>query len=134
MAVLSEFRRPPNTGFQPSPLGDRRTGAEPRAGQAHGARYFERARTKRATMLLRVLFPYPYAVEVSRLRQQLDQAHLAWAREWKDRQPDFQIENIRFVHDPLWNRRILSLQAAYDGEVWFWRATRVFATCAVGSI
>lgn len=85
-------------------------------------------------MLLRVLFPYPYAVEVSKLRQQLDQAHLAWAKEWKGRQPDFQIENIRFVHDPLWNKRILSLQAAYDGEVWFWRATRVFATCAVGSI
>jgi len=85
-------------------------------------------------MLLRVLFPYPYAVEVSKLRQQLDQAHLAWAKDRKDRQSDFQIDNIRFVHDPLWNQRILSLQAACDGEVWFWRATRVFATCTVGSI
>ena len=85
-------------------------------------------------MLLRTLFPYPYAVEVSNLRQQLDQAHLAWAQEWKGRQPDFQIENTRFVHDPYWNKRIFSLQAAYDGEVWFWRATRVYVTCAVGSI
>ena len=85
-------------------------------------------------MLLRVLFPHPYAVEVSRLRQHLDQAHLAWATEWKARQSDFKIENIRFVHDPLWNKRIFSLQAACDGEVWFWRATRVFATCTAGSI
>jgi hypothetical protein len=85
-------------------------------------------------MLLRALFPYPYAVEVSKLRQQLDQAHFAWAKEWKDRQPDFKIENIRFVHYPLWNKRIFSLQAACDGEVWFWRAARVFATCGVASI
>jgi hypothetical protein len=85
-------------------------------------------------MLLRILFPYPDAVEVSKLRQQLDQAHLAWSKEWKDRQPDFKIENIRFAHDPLWNKRIFSLQAAYDGKVWFWRATRVLATCGVGSI
>jgi hypothetical protein len=85
-------------------------------------------------MLLRVLFPYPYAVEVSRLRQHLDQAHLAWATEWKARQTDFKIENIRFVHDPLWNKRIFSLQAACDGEVWFWRATHVFAIGTAGSI
>ena len=85
-------------------------------------------------MLLRVLFPYPYAVEVSKLRQQLDEAHFAWATEWKDRQADFKIENIRFVHDPLWNRRIFSLQAAHDGDVWFWRATRVLLTGGVLSI
>jgi hypothetical protein len=85
-------------------------------------------------MLLRVLFPSHYAVEVSKLRQQLDQAHLAWSKEWKDRQPDFKIENIRFVHDPLWNKRIFSLQAACDGEVWFWRAAHVIATCGASSI
>jgi hypothetical protein len=94
-------------------------------------------------MLLRALFPYPYAIEVSKLRQQLDQAHfawslrqvhLAWVKEWKDRQPDFEIENIRFVHDPRWNKRIFSLQAAADGEVWFWRATRVLLTGGVLSI
>jgi hypothetical protein len=85
-------------------------------------------------MLLRILFPYPYAVEVSKLRQQLDEAHFAWSKEWKDRQPDFKIENIRFVHDPLWNKRIISLQAACDGEIWFWRATRVIVTGGVLSI
>jgi len=85
-------------------------------------------------MLLRTLFPYPYVAEVSKLRQQLDEAHLAWATEWQARQLDFKIENIRFVHDPLWNKRIFSLQAAHDGEVWFWRATHVFATCGVASI
>jgi len=31
--------------------------------------------------------------------------------EWKARQADFKIENIRFIHDPLWNKRMFSLQA-----------------------
>src|ERR1700693_4685 len=57
MAVLSEFRRLPNAGFQPSPLGDRRTGAEARAGQARGARYIESARMKRATHAAQSSFP-----------------------------------------------------------------------------
>jgi hypothetical protein len=72
----------------------------------------------------RILFPYPYSIELSRLRQQLEQAHFAWASEWKRQQADFEIENIRFKHDPRWNKRIFSLQAARDGEIWFWRATR----------
>ena len=72
-----------------------------------------------------ILFPVRYQITVTRLRQQLDEAHLAWTKEWKQRQDDFKIENIRFTHDPLWNKRIFSLQAAHDGEVWFWRATRV---------
>ena len=85
-------------------------------------------------MLPRVLFPYPYAVEVSKLRQQLDEAHLAWATEWKRQQLDFRIENIRFAHDPHWNKRIFSLQAAHDGEIWFWRATHMIAGWGVLSI
>jgi hypothetical protein len=85
-------------------------------------------------MLSRIIFPYPYQVEVSKLRQQLEEAHLAWAREWKARQADFKIENIRFTHDPNWNKRIFSIQAAHDGEVWFWRATRVLMTSGVLSI
>jgi hypothetical protein len=84
--------------------------------------------------MLQILFPYPYQIEVSKLRQQLDEAHLAWATEWKQRLADFKIENIRFVHDPDWNRRIFSIQAAHDGEVWFWRATRTFLTWGVASI
>jgi hypothetical protein len=85
-------------------------------------------------VLSRIIFPYPYQVEVSKLRQQLDEAHLAWAKEWKARQADFKIENIRFVHDPNWNKRVFSIQAAHDGEVWFWRATRVLMTSGVLSI
>jgi hypothetical protein len=84
--------------------------------------------------MLQVLFPHPYQVEVSRLRQQLDEAHLAWATEWKARQSDFRIENIRFRHDPRWNKRIFSIQAARDGEMFFWRATRVLLTWSAGSI
>ena len=85
-------------------------------------------------MMLQILFPYPYSVEVSRLRQQLDEAHLAWSTEWKERQLDFKIENIRFTHDPNWNKRIFSLQAAHDGETWFWHATHVMTLGGVTSI
>jgi hypothetical protein len=84
--------------------------------------------------MLRIIFPYPYQIEVSKLRQQLDEAHLAWAIEWKARQSNFRIENIRFRHDPNWNRRVFSLQAARDGEVLFWRATRVLVTWAMASV
>jgi len=77
-----------------------------------------------SSVALQVLFPSGYAIEVSRLRQQLDEAHLAWAIEWKARQADFRIENIRFAHDPLWKKRVFSLQAARNGDVWFWRAAR----------
>jgi len=84
--------------------------------------------------MLQVLFPHPYQIEVSRLRQQLDEAHLAWVTEWRQRQADFKIENIRFVHDPSRNKRIFSIQAARDGEVWFWRATRTFVMWGVASI
>jgi hypothetical protein len=84
--------------------------------------------------MLRILFPYPYQVEVSKLRQQLDEAHLAWVLEWKARQQEFKLENIRFGHDPFWKKRIFSIQAAHDGHIWFWRATRVILGWAVTSI
>jgi hypothetical protein len=73
----------------------------------------------------RILFPAPYTVEISKLRQQLEEAHRAWAVEWKARQAEFKIENIRFAHDPLWNKRMFSLQAARDGETWLWRVTHM---------
>jgi hypothetical protein len=77
-----------------------------------------------------ILFPSPYVMEVSRLRQQLDEAHFAWATEWKLRQQAFVIENIRFTHDPHWNKRLFSVQAARNGKHWFWQATRVIVTCS----
>jgi hypothetical protein len=85
-------------------------------------------------MLLNVLFPQPYVAEISKLRQQLDEAHLAWATEWRQRQLDFKLENIRFNHDPDWNKRIFSIQAAHDGKIWFWRATRVIVGWSMASI
>lgn len=84
--------------------------------------------------MLQVLFPQPYQIEVSRLRQQLEEAHLAWVMEWKVRQSEFIIENIRFRHDPNWKKRIFSLQAAHDGQIFFWRATRVLLSWATASI
>jgi hypothetical protein len=87
-----------------------------------------------ATTVFAILFPSPYVLEVSKLRQQLDEAHLAWAIEWKRRQQEFVIENIRFAHDPHWNQRFFSLQSARDGAHWFWQATRVIVTCTGASI
>ena len=78
-----------------------------------------------ASIAFRILFPAPYTVEISKLRQQLEEAHRAWAVEWKARQAEFKIENIRFAHDPLWNKRMFSLQAARDGETWLWRVTHM---------
>jgi len=78
-----------------------------------------------SSMAFSILFPSGYSLEVSKLRQQLDEAHLAWATERKRRQAEFKIENIRFAHDPHWNKRFFSLQAARDGETWFWHAARV---------
>jgi hypothetical protein len=85
-------------------------------------------------MAYQILFPSSYSINVSKLRQQLDEAHLAWSREWRARQTDFKIENIRFVHDPLWNKRIFSLQAARNGETWFWQATHVLVLFGGSSI
>ena len=86
------------------------------------------------SMTYKILFPSSYSAEVSKLRQQLDEAHLAWSKEWKERQADFKIVNIRFVHDPDWNKRIFSLQAAHDGKTWFWQATHVMVLFGVSSI
>ena len=85
-------------------------------------------------MPLSILFPSSYTIEVSKLRQQLEEAHLAWAREWKQRQDDFKIENIRFTHDVSWNKRFFSLQAARDGGHWFWQATHMIVVFGGSSI
>jgi len=85
-------------------------------------------------MLLRAIFPQRYLVEVSKLRQQLDEAHLAWATEWRRQQLDFKIENIRFIHDPGWNKRLFSLQAAHDGRGLFWGTVHVVAGWGAMSI
>jgi hypothetical protein len=90
-------------------------------------------RPKGRIVMFRALFPYPYQIEVSKLRRtelsirrQLEQVHLAWVAEWKRRQADFEIENVRFTHDPDWNKRLFSIQAAHDGRGFFWGSVRVF--------
>jgi hypothetical protein len=72
-----------------------------------------------------ILFPSGYRVEISKLRQQLEEAHLAWWQEWKDQQPEFKIENIRFEHKPGWDKRFFSIQSAHSGNHWIWKATRI---------
>jgi hypothetical protein len=83
---------------------------------------------------IQVLFPSTYRIEFSRLRQQLEEAHFSWVTEWKRQQAEFEIENIRFIHDPYWNKRLFSLQAAREGGHWFWRVTHTLAVCEGMSI
>lgn len=74
---------------------------------------------------MNIIFPSGYRVDVSHLRQQLDQAHYAWRTEWQENKPDFKIENIRFRHVEGWNRKCFSIQSAHDANHWLWKATRV---------
>ncbi len=80
------------------------------------------------------IFPSGYRVEINRLRQQLDEAHFAWWKEWKSQQPEFKIENIRFKHIDGWNRKAFSIQSAHDANHWIWKATRVIWVGMGGSI
>jgi hypothetical protein len=83
---------------------------------------------------MNVIFPSGYHVEIGHLRQQLDEAHFAYWREQKARQPEFKIENIRFRHIDGWNRKFFSIQSAHDAGHWFWKATRVSWIVLGGSI
>jgi len=83
---------------------------------------------------MNIILPSGYQVEISRLRQQLDEAHFAFWTQWKKDQPDFVIENIRFRHIDGWNRKVFSIQCAHDGGHWFWKATRVAWMGMGGSI
>jgi len=39
--------------------------------------------------------------------------------------------NTRFTHDPHWRENWLSIQAAHDGEMLIWKATRGLVYCAM---
>ncbi len=47
---------------------------------------------------------------------------------------EYKIENIRFTHDPDWNTRMFSLQAAHDGKGLFWGTVHVIAGWSAVSI
>jgi hypothetical protein len=83
---------------------------------------------------MNILVPSRYQIEINALRQQLDQAHFAYWKEWKAQQPDFEIENIRFRHDPKWKSRFFSLTSAREGNHIIWKATRVVWTLLGGAI
>jgi hypothetical protein len=83
---------------------------------------------------LGILFPSGYRLEHTKLRQLLEEAHLAWQQEWKAQQADFRIENIRFAHDPHWQRRFLSIQSARDANHWMWKATRTVGVAFGASV
>ncbi len=83
---------------------------------------------------MRFIFPQYYRIEINTLRQHLDEAHIAWWKEWKAQQPDFVIENVRFKHDPNWNKRFFSIQSAHDGSHWMWKATKVIWVGMGGAI
>jgi len=83
---------------------------------------------------MNILIPSGYRVEIGKLRQHLDEAHLTWWKEWKAQQPDLKVENIRFKHIDGWNRKFFSIQSAHDARHWFWKATRVIWVGMGGSI
>jgi hypothetical protein len=72
------------------------------------------------------LFPSAYQVQYATLRQSLEQAHLAWWKQWEaQRQSEYVIENIRFEHDPQWRHRFFSIQSARDANHWAWKVAQV---------
>ncbi len=83
---------------------------------------------------MNILFPSGHRVEVSRLRQQLDEAHFAWQKEWAAHQAEFKLENVRFRHDPEWRHRFFSIQSAHSGNHSIWKATRVVWMSMGGAI
>jgi hypothetical protein len=87
-----------------------------------------------AAYSLGILFPSGYRLEHTKLRQLLEEAHLAWQQEWKAQQADFRIENIRFAHDPHWQHRFLSIQSARDANHWMWKATRTVGVAFGASV
>jgi hypothetical protein len=81
------------------------------------------------------LFPSAYRIEHTALRQSLEEAHLAWWKQWQaQRELDFVIENIRFEHDPAWRNRFFSIQSAHDANHWVWKATRIVMLDSLSSI
>ncbi len=82
---------------------------------------------------MNIIFPSGYQVEVSQLRQHLNEAHAAWWDQWRAGQPEFKIENVRFEHDPRWRSRFFSIQSAHDGAHPVWKATHVYMrmTCQI---
>jgi hypothetical protein len=81
------------------------------------------------------LFPSAYQIEHVSLRQSLEEAHLAWWKQWQaQREKDFVIENVRFAHDPQWRGRFFSIQSAHDANHWAWKATRIVFLDGLGSI
>jgi hypothetical protein len=81
------------------------------------------------------LFPSAYRIEHIALRQSLEEAHLAWWKQWQaQRELDFVIENIRFEHDPAWRNRFFSIQSAHDANHRVWKATRIVMLDSLSSI
>ena len=60
--------------------------------------------------------------------------YLEWRQARTALEPEFQAENIRFEHDPLWRYRLFSIQSAHDRNHWVWRATGVVWMSLAGAI
>lgn len=84
--------------------------------------------------MIRLIFPQHYQIEINGLRQHLDEAHLAWWKEWQAQQPDFVIENVRFEHKPNWNKKFFSIQSAHDGAHPVWKATKIVWASLGGAV
>lgn len=56
-----------------------------------------------------------------------------WKEEKEAREPQWQPENVRFVHDPEWRSRFWSIQAAHDCDDWRWKFVRVVYVAAAAA-
>lgn len=64
-----------------------------------------------------VIIPAPPVADIERLiRSQYE----IWRTEYLATLPKFKIENVRFRHDPKWNKRFWSITYIRSGESYFW--------------
>lgn len=66
----------------------------------------------------------PYRLNYEQLRVEIRDGYHEWRRAFDETQPTFEIENVRFDHDPEWRYRLLSMQSARDGNYFVWKIAR----------
>lgn len=64
----------------------------------------------------------PHAPSAYQIR--IDWYYEIWKQEKEAKEPKFVVENVRFHHDPHWAHRVMSIQAAHDGNHVVWQLAR----------
>lgn len=72
---------------------------------------------------LRHIVPAP--VVPGELQRHIDSLWRQYKAEYEKSLSSYEIENVRFTHDPEWRQRLFSIQAAHDCDLPFWKGIRV---------